>query len=314
MDPGTDGGDATSDGPTVAVCICTYRRPEVLRRLLDRLVDDVADLGHRARVGVVVVDDDPDRSATPVLDEFEGRFELGLHGRTSGLGDISRARNLAIDTGREIGEWLAIVDDDCLPDVGWIRNLLVVQTATGADCVSGACLDEAPAGAPAWLTEEPFLEVPADLPDGAPIEIGHLKNTLVRSSLVGPGRVRFRDELGASTGGEDAVFFYDLHDRGVTHVFASRPLVREVVPVDRTTYRYQLRRAYWYGNTEAVTSLYRGNASRLRLAAGGAKRSLVAVRWLVPARGRWWWRYGIAQLASGFGRVLGTVGVRLDHH
>lgn len=309
---GDTGTNATSDIPTVAVCICTYRRPEVLRRLLERLLDDVADLGGRARVGVAVVDDDPDRSATPVIDEFADRFELKLHGRASGAGDISKARNLAIDTGREIGDWLAIIDDDCMPDVGWLRNLLAVQAANDADCVSGACIDEAPPGAPAWLTDEPFLEQPADLPDGAPVEIGHLKNTLVRASLTGPGKVRFRDELGVSSG-EDAVFFFDLHENDITHVFASKAVVREQVPVERSTLRYQLRRAYWYGNTQAVTTQYAGTSSRPRLFVGGLKRALVALRWFVPSNGRWAWRYGTAELLGGVGRSLGAVGVRLDH-
>lgn len=313
MDPGSKvGGAVSSDVPTVAVCICTYRRPDVLRRLLVRLVDDVADLGNRARVGVVVVDDDPERSAASVVAEFEDRFELRLHGRTSGSGDISKARNLAIDTGRSIGEWLAIVDDDCMPDVGWLRNLLAVQAATGADCVSGACIDEAPPGAPDWLTREPFLEMPLDLPDGAPIEMGHLKNTMVRASLTGPGKVRFRDELGVSSG-EDAVFFFDLHDLDVTHVFASKALVREQVPLERSTLRYQLRRAFWYGNTQAVTTQYAGTSSRPRLVAGGVKRVLASVRWFVPAGGRWRWRYGVAELLGGIGRSLGALGVRIDH-
>lgn len=301
-----------TDAPNVAVCICTYRRPEVVARLLDRLVEDVADVGEAARVGVVVVDDDRDGSAAPVLDRFADRFELGLHGVVSGAGNISRARNLALDTGRGFAEWLAIVDDDCLPDVGWLGRLLAVQRREGADCVSGACVDVAPPGAPRWLTEEPFLEGPAEHADGARIEIGHLKNTLLRSSLVGPDRVRFRDDLG-TVGGEDATFFHDLHRRGMVHVFARDAVVREQVPIERATLGYQLRRAFWYGNSEAVTTLGSARSSRGRLALGGVKRAAFALRWFVPSGRGWWWRHGLADLLRGVGRIVGALGVRVEH-
>ena len=151
-----------------------------------------------------------------------------------------------------------------------------------------------------------------DLTDGTPCAMGHLKNPMVRASLTGPGKVRFRDELGVSSG-EDAVFFFDLHDLDVTHVFASGAVVREQVPVERSTLRYQLRRAFWYGNTQAVTTQYAGTSTWPRLMAGGAKRVLQSLRWFVPSGGRWRWRYGVAELLGGVGRSLGALGVRIDH-
>ena len=298
---------------TVAVCICTYRRTDALRRLLERLVDDAEQVGDRARVGVVVIDDDPDRSATATVEAFADRFEQGVRLGASGTGNIARARNLALDRGREVADWIACIDDDCLPDPGWMGHLVDAQRDRSADCVSGACVDEAPPGAPPWLTDEPFLEGPRDLPDGAPIEVGHIKNTLVRSSLVGPGGVRFREALGV-VGGEDTIFFRDMHAQDVAHVFAARAVVREQVPLERTSLRYQLRRRFWYGNTEAVVTLLAGRSSRVRVALGGIRRSLGALRHLVPSARGWWWRYGIAEVLRGVGRVLGAAGVRVDHH
>ena len=46
--------------PTIAVVICTYKRNEALKNLLDALVVSVAHVAGRARVGVVVVDDSTD--------------------------------------------------------------------------------------------------------------------------------------------------------------------------------------------------------------------------------------------------------------
>ena len=53
----------------------------------------------RAAVGVVVVDDTAEGRARTVVEQFEGRFELGITYRISGRQNISLARNLAIETG-----------------------------------------------------------------------------------------------------------------------------------------------------------------------------------------------------------------------
>lgn len=60
--------------PTVGVYVCTFRRNELLRRLLRSLAASAAQVGDAASVGVVVVDDNRDGAARPVLDEFEGTF------------------------------------------------------------------------------------------------------------------------------------------------------------------------------------------------------------------------------------------------
>ena len=66
---------------------------EPLATLLESILvaaDAVADL---AAVGMIVVDDNPDGAAKAVVDRFEGRFELGIHYRHVGLGNIYRAQH-----------------------------------------------------------------------------------------------------------------------------------------------------------------------------------------------------------------------------
>ena len=62
----------------IAVAICTYKRNELLTRLLEALLVCAEQVRDRAAVGVALVDDTPDGQARVVADAFADRFELGL--------------------------------------------------------------------------------------------------------------------------------------------------------------------------------------------------------------------------------------------
>ena len=91
--------EPSDERTTIAVYVATYRRNEPLATLLESILvaaDAVADL---AAVGMIVVDDNPDGAAKEVVDRFERRFELGIHYRHVGLGNISLVRNIGLDAG-----------------------------------------------------------------------------------------------------------------------------------------------------------------------------------------------------------------------
>lgn len=304
------------EAPAVAVCLCTYRRPAVLARLLHQLQVVAADAEGVARVGIVVVDDDAGASARSVAEGFTNSFALGLQYANTASGNISTARNRALNIGMEFGTWLALIDDDCRPSDDWVRQLMVVQERTGADCVTGHCIDIAPAGAPSWLTTESFLDEFSPGPDGCAIGVGPLKNTLISTSFLRRTGLRFQPALGR-TGGEDVSFFYSANDAGMSHHFARHAVVCEEIPLERTTLRYQLGRRLWYGNTEAFTSISGGRYSRTRFLVSGAKQvALSAARPVVNLLRRHplQWRFAVAEMLRGIGRLLGACGIRLRHH
>jgi len=315
--------DASRDaaGPVdLAVAICTYRRPGPLRSLLERLVDEAGRSADLVRLGVAVVDDSPDREAHAVVESFDGRFALGVGYTNTASGNISVARNAAIDGGLAVGpdgsDWICFVDDDCLPEPGWFERLFDMQRRTGAQLVTGPIRDVAPAGAPRWLTEQPFLNLIADYEDGCEPPYGTTANVLVESAwLRDHPDVRFRPELG-KLGGEDMVWFEAARAAGITHRYSLHAVVSEQIPMDRTGLRYQLRNKLWFGNTMYVTNLAAGTPAN-RLLLRGARQLVEAVlrplRRLMrrePAQ----WRYAAAAACIGIGQMSGRFGVRLDHH
>ena len=70
----------------IAVAICTYKRNELLTRLLEALLVCAEQVRDRAAVGIALVDDTPEGKARVVADAFANRFETDvLHAHINAL-------------------------------------------------------------------------------------------------------------------------------------------------------------------------------------------------------------------------------------
>lgn len=303
--------------PDLTVAICTFRRNEPLRHLLDTLTG----IGELDRdlysLGVVVVDDSAGQLARDVVANFADRFERGAEYRHSGKRNISVARNLALETAAEGGaDWIAMTDDDCEPSDQWLRELLRVQAMTGADVVTGPLVRRAPPEAPRWLREQPFLGVTAFRAEtGQRMELAFTNNSMIPARLLEDDQY-FRFDPGfGRIGGEDMVFYRAVAKAGYQIVFAAEATVFENEEPDRLSLTYQLRRHYWIGNSSVRTSMESG-AGRVRMAIHGGA---TAIRALGRPIGRLLRRqppqllYCGAQLCEAAGKLAGVAGVRVTH-
>lgn len=315
MSPADQPGTIVPDVSSLAVCICTFRRPDVLAGLLRRLAAIARNSADLVETTVVIVDDDPAGSARHVAEAAHEMFPGGIVYSMTGAGDLAVARNRALELGTERADWLALTDDDCIPDDGWLRSLVTVQRECDADCVSGACDTLWPDGTPSWLRDEPFVDAMVTEQNGARITMGYTKNVLLSAAFLRRTGLTFDHRFGR-IGGEDAMFFYSAAEAGMRNHFAANAIVREEVPLQRATLAYQLRRRFWYGNSEAITSISSRRVSRRRMAASGMKTILAGLIRPAPRirhRDTPQWRFATAECLRGVGRVLGAVGVRISH-
>lgn len=105
--------------PEFSVVIPSRNRPAQLRLCLDALarLDTVPE-----SYEVIVVDDGSTPPYSCWLPEFDGRLNLQLLRREGGGPGL--ARNAGADLAR--GRFLALTDDDCLPDPAWLNQFGVV--------------------------------------------------------------------------------------------------------------------------------------------------------------------------------------------
>jgi glycosyltransferase involved in cell wall biosynthesis len=106
---------SSQDEPTFSVVIPTYGRPDLLARCLGALGRmDLPAGGFE----VIVVDDGSPVRLDAVVAEHSGSYPLRLC-RKQNAGPAS-ARNFGARVAR--GDWLAFLDDDCVPKPGWLKG------------------------------------------------------------------------------------------------------------------------------------------------------------------------------------------------
>src|SRR5215831_3883535 len=107
----------TMDAPAISICVCTFRRPELLQRLLVALAAQIG----APPFEVIVVDNDALRSAAAVLAAAASDRRLDLHTAVEVPQSIALARNHSVRLAR--AAWIAFVDDDEEPELGWLAEL-----------------------------------------------------------------------------------------------------------------------------------------------------------------------------------------------
>jgi glycosyltransferase involved in cell wall biosynthesis len=230
----------------ITVCVCTFRRPELLARLLDALSDQRLPPG--LTFDVVIIDNDAQRSAEPIASRASARGRLHVLYDIEPQRNISLARNRAIR--RAAGTLVAFIDDDECPGEDWLAQLYETYTRSGADGVLGPVLPEFPPSAPAWLKKANVFRR-RRLPTGARIGPGDGRtgNVLLKRALFADQELWFDPAYGRS-GGEDSDFFQRKTASGAFFVWCDEAVVTEVVPPERWSVSFHVKRLLRAGTTD----------------------------------------------------------------
>lgn len=301
--------------PNVTVAVCTFRRNDLLTTLVETVDRLAAREVPGGSIRMLVVDDSPESAAAEVVEGLRQKAGITVDYYASAAADISTARNHALQRGLVNSEFVACLDDDCVPQPDWLRELLQIAEAHKADVVVGHRQFVAEPGAPRWLRDQAFLAENVHHADGSVPTSGNTANMLVRSAWLQSSSVRFRAEMG-EVGGEDMVFFSDATNAGANIRFAARSICNEPCVGRRATFRYQAWRQFWLGNNEAVINRTTHQTSRARLVARAAKRILLGMthplrrmlRRQTPQ-----WRWALALTGNGVGLLVGIAGIHLRH-
>src|SRR6516165_7427740 len=185
----------------ISVCICTYRRPQLLRRLLDSLRDQETD--GLFTYSITVADNDSLGSAEAVVSKFASCSQISVRYCVEPQRSVSLTRNKAIENAS--GDFIAFIDDDEFPTRGWLLTLFDTLNKYQMDGVLGPVkrhFDEAP---PEWLLKGNFYKRVV-YPTGTTLdrEEGRTGNVLLKRQLFNGQAQPFKPELRV---GEDKDFF-----------------------------------------------------------------------------------------------------------
>ena len=335
-DPATGNGPdgaGTAPGPErprLTVAVLTYLRNAYLAELLPALVEQAGSVAGRARVRILVVDNDPAggaertaRAVRPAGADSDGAGPapdaepeiVYVHEPEPG---IVAGRNRALDeSGRE--RLLAFIDDDELPRPGWLAALLDARQRHGCAAVTGPTPPVFETAPDPWVAACGAFDS-WEAADGARVRSADTGNLLLDLGRVRALDLRFDPRYGL-TGGEDSLFTRSLTLAGEEIRFAARAVVDKRVPALRARREWVLSRAFRSGSSWARvrvdTAGRRRAALRLAYAAKGlvragrdGTRALVArTRGDVPARAA-----HEVSARGGLGMVAGAFGARVAEY
>lgn len=246
----------------ITVCICSFKRPILLRKLLHAL--DRQDTDGQFTYSVVVADNDSAQSARQAVSEFVASSAIETTYCAEPRQNIALARNKALECAK--GEFVAFIDDDEYPIDKWLLSLFAVCMETGAGGVLGPVLPYFEESPPSWVLKGRFFER-ATHETGYRVTGSEARtgNVLLRRKMFEGTAEVFREEFG--TGGEDVDFFRRMMKQGHQFIWCNEAVVNELVPSRRCRRTYLLKRALLRGkNTFKRGDGHKGNLVKSMIA------------------------------------------------
>ncbi len=290
---------------TVAICVSTYRREEMLDDLLSSLTRSV---GIDASVQLVIVDNDPLGSATSVVKEYADRLDIRF--AVEPTRSISAVRNTCLRIALELRtDLIAFLDDDQLVDEQWFAALMSTVASPGVEAATGPVVSVIDADASHWARRGEFFTRPR-YPTGTRV-ITTLPNLVISSGLAAQLSDHPFGRHFVRPGGEDTHFLRRLAGLGVKPVWCEDAIVYERVPTSRVSVGWLLTRHLRFGRAYSEC-LRLGDASSWRLGLRAATCSARIIQGFVllpifTLRGRAGFVRAAGASLSGLGGLVGLV-------
>jgi len=230
----------------ISVCICTYKRPHLLRRLLTEL--NRQETGGLFTYSIVVADNDHAESAEATVTEMRLACGAPIKYCVEPRRNIALARNKVVEYAE--GEYIALIDDDEFPTPIWLLTLFKNCNEYKVDGVLGPVkrhFDEAP---PAWFQKSRIYDRRVN-PTGKLVnwEEARTGNVLLKRQIIVGETAPFRPQFRA---GEDQDFFRRKTEDGCVFIWSADAVVFETIPPTRWKRSYILRKALLQGATAAL--------------------------------------------------------------
>ena len=222
----------------ISVCVCTYRRNELLQRLLRNLA--LQRTGGLFGYSIVVVDNDAGGYARETVARIQSEMNLEITYSIEPERTIPAARNHALRLAS--GNYIAIIDDDEFPPPHWLLNMYEGIQTFAVDGVLGPVYPFFDGAPPAWLVKSGLCELPV-YRTGTVLHWNQTRtgNVLVKKDVFDRNGLLFDPRF--RTGGSDQEFFRQAMARGCQFVAIEEAPVFEVVPPVRWTRTYWIKRA-----------------------------------------------------------------------
>lgn len=226
----------------ISIIIPTFHRNPELERALKSCI---AQEGFAPdRFEIVVVDNSSDGRAQPLVSSMAASSPVSIRYFSERRPGITYARNAGVAAAT--GELVAFLDDDGEADSRWLSSLWSTYEAHHPDLMWGALLPRFEGG---LQGRDKLFRTRYTRRIGAtgttPKTLHGTNNSCIRRAII-PLPEPFPLQLGL-VGGGDIALFRQFASAGRKLCYSAEAIIYDHIPVDRISYRYLLRRAFWQG-------------------------------------------------------------------
>lgn len=292
-----------------SVCIATFKRPALLRKLIQSLfeqkkIDDII-------LEIIIVDNDDEESSKEIVAEFPDQTSITVSYYKQPIQNIALTRNMSID--KSSGHYIAIIDDDETADNYWIKNLIDTIVRFNADVVFGYVIPVFDSNIAQWMKQREIYFAPMGK-TGDPALHRYTTNCLIKANNLRKLNLRFNPEYGL--GGSDGVFFDLLFEYKFKFVDCKEAITYEVVPKHRAKLKFIFNRDFQRGNNIVWHAIETGNNKFQKIKFFYFIRSLVAIAYyglqslfFLPFRRKW--IFSFRGLSFNLGKLMAILNFKL---
>jgi len=285
----------------VSVCICTYKRPELLRLLLNKICEQETDGAFN--YSIVVADNDSDETARRVVEEFTNNGIMKIIYCVEPRKNIALVRNKVVQNAS--GDFLAFIDDDELPENDWLKTLFETIIKYKVDAVLAPVRTRFEHEPPGWVKKGKFFQRP-EFPTGSIMKYKNCRtgNVFLKKQSIECLGTPFDERFGS--GSEDVDFFRRLIACGKTVIWCNEAPVFELVTKARCKRRYQIRLAFLRG-----ANSFKHSGSRFQ----GVVKAIIAIPLYCLALpvfyiiGEHFFMKYLIKCCDHLGRLLSSIGI-----
>ncbi len=309
----------------ISVAICTYNNAERLAVALQSLRNLECPPGQQHEI--LVIDNHSTDATARVIAEFAGVLGARLRSVFESRPGLSHARNRALAEAR--GEIVCFLDDDATVESGWlVAHAQAYEADAQTVAVGGRILLRWPEGfaRPAWLPPalDGYLSALDFGPQPRRLEFPSHPygcNMSVQRAFaqeIGGFCTRLGRKKSSLLSNEERHFFYQAQRRGGQVIYTPEAVVHHLIPRERLSKKFFVRRGYAQGASDAVlrreiAAQEERPCSRARVCLSGMKLLATTV-WrnsgsLVVHRDEAARLLGFVRVAHAAGYIAGAVGL-----
>lgn len=299
----------------IAVCIPTYKRPDILKQLLNSIARNNFDTSLIKNIDIIVVDNDIDKTAESVINELElePNKHYHLHYFNYTVKGLSYVRNELIRRGLSFNpDFLIFIDDDEYVTTEWMNELLRTIIRNNADAARGPVFVKLSDYIPKDISK---LFVRESYENNARITTWTTGNLILRCTSLRKYNVWF-DERFSKTGAEDSYFGIQMTKKGAIIHWAANAVTYEIIPDTRANVQWYIKRKYRGANMFMYMLVIEKNYVKIIKKIGVSFAYIVAgipalLMLLSPLRRNYW---GVIKISEGIGGLAGLFNIHYKEY